>query len=94
MECYEFMAEKKSHQKESPMKSKWQEGECCPKCKEVYRLDFMSTRPLVNIWNGKIEEWRSSTNRVKLRCSGCEEHFWWYPATGKITRAKSQSGRK
>lgn len=83
MECYEFIAEKKSHRKENLMseKSKWQEKGVCPEC--GLSIFLIVKEVSVDIKTGKVCELY-----VKAKCPECRTKFEWVTPTGRITRAK------
>ena len=73
------------------MKSKWQEKGVCPECGG--KSGIWGT-PIIGVrWNGELAE-----KRIKLKCNsgsytGCKTKYWWYPASGRITRATPKAGK-
>lgn len=63
------------------MKSKWQEKGVCPRCKWA---EFIDVSANINIRTGKPTQMKAFPGK----CWKCDTKFWWYPASGKITRAK------
>lgn len=69
------------------IKSKWQEKGVCPDCEGTV---YLIVHNLIEIESGKL----ILKEQHLVKCDECKRYFKWSPATGKITRAKSQSGRK
>lgn len=71
--------------------SKWQEKGWCPKCKasETVRV-FEKNLTVVDIETGRF----LTSKPIRAICSNgsCYQLFLFDPATGEITKAKSQSG--
>lgn len=72
--------------------SKWQEDGVCPECRKRKELFIIVPLSWVDIKTGTAVNLLDNNPRVTVECQKCKALFHWYPATGKITRTKFQSG--